>query len=88
MWVRNRVVESMRWSAAQLGTWKGAMVKDVGPDSVWINGYRWMSGDEKDFLLKAFDEIILSSEEITASNKEKIFEDLPVPSHQCRPSGK
>ena len=92
MWVRNRVVESMRLSTpelwfhvasenmiADLGTRKGATIEDVGPNSKWINGYPWMSGEEKDFPLKTVDEIILSSAEIGL--------DLPVSSYQSRPTG-
>ena len=93
MWVRNRVTEIVRLSdrtrwfyvasenmIADIGTRKGATIEDVGPDSPWINGYPWMRDEEENFPIKTVEEIILSSAERAASNKEKIFEDLI---HQC-----
>ena len=56
-WVRNRIIEINRladkklWRYVQsknmiadLGTKKGAKVKDVMDNSTWINGYGWMKG--------------------------------------------
>ena len=60
-WVRNRVVEILRFTnlenwyhvdsknmLADLGTRRKTTISDVSPDSVWINGYEWMKGDVKE----------------------------------------
>ena len=64
-WVRNRVVEILRFSEptswgkeqgshmiADLGTRPGATVKDVLPGSTWIEGFPWMSKDVSIFPVK------------------------------------
>ena len=64
MWARNRLIEINRlvnvsnwWYVesknmiADLGIWKGLTVADMGPDSIWMNGFQWMSGNESDFPL-------------------------------------
>ena len=69
LWVRNRVIEinrlteKERWRyvrsknmIADIGTRKGAKIKDVEQDSEWINGKPWMSMDECDFPLKTVQE--------------------------------
>ena len=75
MWARNRVIEINRlvnvsnwWyvesknMVADLGNRKGLTVADIGPDSIWMNGFQWMSGDESDFPLISASEIVLSGE--------------------------
>ena len=47
--------------SADLGTRKGAKVRDVGPESDWICGYNWMRMSEHDFPLKTAAELILPS---------------------------
>ena len=37
---------------ADIGTRKGAKIKDIEEDSDWINGTLWRSMDECDFSLK------------------------------------
>ena len=64
MRARNRVIEINRlvnvsnwWYVecknmiADLGTRKELTVADMAPDSIWMNGFQWMSGDESDFPL-------------------------------------
>ena len=36
---------------ADLRTRKGLTVADMGPDSIWMNEFQWISGDESDFPL-------------------------------------
>ena len=85
LWVRNRVIEinrltdKNRWRYVQsknmiadIGTRKGAKMKDVGPDSEWINGKPWMSMNECDFSLKMVDEVSLSQVEMNEISKESI----------------
>ena len=69
-WVRGRVIEinrlsdCRRWSyiqssdnVADIGTRKGAQIKDVDRDSVWNKGMDWMRQEEKDFPTMTVDEI-------------------------------
>ena len=87
MWVRNRVLEINRltdvstWRyvgtknmPADLGTRKGAKVRDVGPESDWICGYNWMRMTEHDFPLKTAAELILNATELQDARKECIVE--------------
>ena len=70
IWVHSRVIEIMRLSdrfswyyvasdnmIADIGTCKGAKIKDVGPDSVWIMGFPWMGLSESEFPIKNMSEI-------------------------------
>ena len=52
---------------ADLGTRKGATLKDVDIDSSWQNGFDWMKLNESEFPVKTYDEI--KSVCITASEK-------------------
>ena len=85
-WVRNRVIEISRltnlcdWryvssedNVSDIGTRKGATISDIGPESAWINGLPWMSRDQTEFPLKTIDEVILSNNEKSLANKEKIL---------------
>ena len=45
---------------ADMGTRKGAKIKDIEQDIEWINGKPWMSMDESDFPLKNVQDISLS----------------------------
>ena len=69
-WPRNRVVEILRFTGANewkyvkgvdmpadLGTRKGATLKDVAIDSTWQNGFDWMKLKESEFPVKSYDEI-------------------------------
>ena len=89
MWVRNRVVEvnrltdRMSWfyvgskhNIADLATRKGAQISDVLPDSPWIKGQEWMSEPAEKFPVKNFNELILSKNEKTDADKEKVVVDL------------
>ena len=82
-WVRNRVVELNRFTQSK--DWMFARSEDiiadistrhvsdlyvVGKDSVWMNGFDWMKGDEVSFPAKKIDEIKLNSEEISTLENE------------------
>ena len=86
LWVRNKTIEINRLSnlqdlryidsknmIADFGTRKGAVIGDVGQDSIWVNGFRWMSRDECDFPMKRIDELILKEGSIHEAEKEKII---------------
>ena len=75
MWVRNRVIEINRlvdsddWRYVEsknmvvdIGTRKGATLKDVGPNSIWMNGFEWMHAEEHDFPVKKASELVLDNE--------------------------
>ena len=66
-WIRNRVVEILRFTdasewkyvkttdmPADLGTRRGAAIKDVGMGSVWQNGFTWMNNDTTSFPIKCY----------------------------------
>ena len=66
-WIRNRVVEILRFTnanqwkyvkttdmPADLGTRKGATVQDVSMESVWQNGFEWMQRDCASFPTKCY----------------------------------
>ena len=92
MWVRNRVVDGLADSSlwryvdsknmcADIGTRKEAKIGDIGSDSEWICGKEWMSGHERDFLVKTAAELVMSSVEMQEAKKESIvvgdLDDLP-----------
>ena len=69
-WSRNRVVEILRFTVADqwkyvksadmpadLGTRKGATLKDVNMESSWQNGFEWMRLNESEFPVKTYNEI-------------------------------
>ena len=84
-WLRNRQIEVLRFTLAawwlyvksadmiaDIGTRRGAQLKDVDQDSNWINGFEWMKGDLSDFPTKTVDEIKLSASEALEAAKEVI----------------
>ena len=48
-------------NVADIGTRKGAKIKDVDRDSVWINGEEWVTKEEKDFPTMTIYEINLKN---------------------------
>ena len=88
MWARNRVVEITRLTnpdewfhtttenmVADLGTRKGAKIKQIGPESPWNEGLSWMHGKESEFPIVSIEDIILSCKEKSEANKEKVLAD-------------
>ena len=86
-WVRNRVNEILRFTTvddwwytdssnmiADLGTRKGAMIKDIGPGSVWCGGYEWMKKEHSEFPVKSIKEINFKESEIEICNTELLSE--------------
>ena len=84
-WVRNRVVEVMRftepsdWSyvrgtdmPADLGTRKGATMEDVAADSVWQTGFEWMKKDKSSFPIKSYGDIKVQCKEASEKSNEEI----------------
>ena len=82
-WVRNRVVEILRFSEANswryvhssdliadLGTRVGASITDISPGSAWIQGYSWMSKEISSFPVKTCSEIKLTNSEIVDIKEE------------------
>ena len=57
---------------ADIGTRKGAKIKDIKQDSEWINGKPWMSMEECGFPLKTVQDISLSQGEANEIEKETI----------------
>ena len=55
---------------ADIGTRRGATLKDISAESVWINGYPWMKLDVKEFPTKTIEEIKLDQQELNAINTE------------------
>ena len=85
MWVRNRVVEinmladSSLWrcvesknECADLGTRKGASIDEIGPQSEWIRGEKWMSGHEKDFPVKTVADLVMDAASMQEVENESI----------------
>ena len=66
-----RYVES-KDMVADIGTRRGVGIADVGPESVWINGLKWMSGDETDFPTKTAEELIEDATIRQAIDKEML----------------
>ena len=69
-WVRNRVVEILRFTEpsawryvksadmpADIGTRRGATLADVSSDSAWQKGYDWMTKDVSEFPAQTYDDI-------------------------------
>ena len=82
-WTRNRVIEIHRFAdkslwryisstdmIADIGTRRGATLKDISAESVWINGYPWMKLDVKEFPTKTIEEIKLDQQELNAIKTE------------------
>ena len=82
-WVRNQVIEINRladrslWRYVQtnnmiadIGTRKGASLKDVDNDSTWINGFGWMRKDKSQFPVLTVDEIKLDPSRVKDLTEE------------------
>ena len=82
-WVRNRVIDIKRFTSADdwyyvdsdnmiadIGTRKEATLKDVGPDSTWVNGFPWMSLPIADMPIKCMRNLELSNDEIDEVRRE------------------
>ena len=82
-WVRNRVIEILRFSKieewyfieshdmiADIGTRRGATLKDIDQQSVWINGYPWMKLPSDQFPSLKPNEIRLSDADEAEIKKE------------------
>ncbi len=82
-WTRNRVIEIRRFTdiskwryiesaemIADLGTRRCTSLDLVSQDSVWINGFEWMSQHESSFPSMTVDEIVLSNKEKEMASKE------------------
>lgn len=82
-WVRSRVIEIKRFTSrsqwiyvdtsnmlADIGTRRGATINDVNKDSVWINGYDWMCGDQSSFPIKSSKDLRLSASEVEEVQNE------------------
>ena len=57
---------------ADLGTKRSASLDDVGPESQWICGLDWMSGDKSVFPVWTADELIQNAETEQEVKKEMI----------------
>ena len=65
---------------ADIGTRKGAKIKGVGPNSVWIMGFPLMGLSESEFPIKNISEISLSIEDNSEVNKKN---DIGVQLWKC-----
>ena len=87
-WVRyrtievNRLTDCARWAfidsennMADIGTRKGAKIKDVCEGSSWMNGYAWASLPESEFPIKFVHEIKLSAQDRKLCEAEKLIID-------------
>jgi hypothetical protein len=85
IFVRNRVIECCRYMnpkllkyvksgdmIADIGTRRCTSIKDVGPGSVWQEGFEWMKEDESLFPTKDVDCVKLDSKENQAVKEEMI----------------
>ena len=83
LWVRNRVIEINRltdlntWRyvhsndmMADLGTRKGARVKDITQTSEWVNGKEWMNRCESEFPVSAVNQITLNGADKSTVSSE------------------
>ena len=82
-WVRNRIIEIKRFTQlndwfyvesskmiADIGTRRGCKVKDVGPNSEWINGFHWMSHEVSKMPIINVTEIVMNKSISDESKKE------------------
>ena len=96
MFIRNRVIEITRlteraewWNVASgdnpadIGTRKGATIKDVDSDSVHANGKPWFRENEENFPLKSVEQIILAGKEKGEYDKECVVDVLASYNVQC-----
>ena len=72
-WVRNRVIDILRFTKiedwyyirsenmiADLGTRRGATLKDVNNESSWFNGYDWMTQEPSEMPIQMVSQINMS----------------------------
>ena len=84
-WVRNRVVEILRFSdqiqwryittsemPADIGTRRGATLHDISEHSVWYKGREWMTLNSSDFPTKTYEEIKLKCIEASNATNELV----------------
>jgi len=77
-WVRNRVIEIRRLTSpeqwfyvtskdmiADIGTRRGSTIEDVEQNSIWINGFDWMSKPNSLFPITSVKELKLSANDIS-----------------------
>ena len=82
-WTRSRVIEICRFTdrsqwfyveseklIADLGTRRGAKLKDVDSNSAWINGYDWMRKPESSFPIISVKDLRLSESDSESFKKE------------------
>ena len=82
-WVRNRIIEIHRFTelsqwfyvrsadmVADIGTRRCSSISVVAPDSVWMQGYAWMKGEETDFPMMTVEDVKLSNLEFQSMKKE------------------
>ena len=74
---------SSRNNVANLGTWKGAKIEHVSPDSPWIQGQPWMQGLEENFPLKSVNELALSVKEKSEADQEKVLPNVSAAQVRC-----
>ncbi|XP_057290790.1 uncharacterized protein LOC130613467 [Hydractinia symbiolongicarpus] len=85
-YVRNRVVETRRFTEksqwfyvnttnmiADIGTRKGATIKDISESSPRINGSGWMRGDQSQFPVLSARDLCLNDSEIKEISKETFY---------------
>ena len=97
-WVRNRVNETNRLTNAEdwhwveskdmiadLGTRKGQTIADIGPESIWIDGFGWMKGPKSEFPMKSREDLILDAKAKAEARKEMKAEVLPEILCECTP---
>ena len=58
---------------ADIGTRPGATVKDVDPDSNWLNGYPWMKQPVSEFPMKTCNEVKLDNTQLKEYNDELVL---------------
>ena len=84
-WVRNRVIEISRFTdvnswmyikssnmIADIGTRRGATIKDIYPDLEWNVGFLWMREHLSEFPVKRYDEIKLTASEASDAELETL----------------
>ena len=82
-WVRSRIIEIRRLSSpeswvyvssknmiADIGTRRGVGVEDICQESIWINGFPWMSEDQSNFPITKVSDLNLSQLELSKVNEE------------------
>ena len=84
-WVRNRVVEILRFTKpsewfyipgkdmpADIGTRKGITLSDISVESIWQKGFEWMGKHKSAFPIKSYEEIKSICLEASSKSNELI----------------